>query len=73
MIEVEVKLPVENLDSIKGKLLKMGFKETACIEERDTYFDNHQEEIRANGEALRVRETKDHFSGKSRSGEAKGA
>ena len=42
MIEVEVKLPVENLDSIKGKLLKMGFKETACIEERDTYFDNRQ-------------------------------
>ena len=66
MIEVEVKLPVENLDSIKGKLLKMGFKETACIEERDTYFDNRQGEIRANGEALRVRETKDHFSGKSR-------
>ena len=66
MIEVEVKLPVEKLDSIKGKLLKMGFKETACIEERDTYFDNRQGEIRANGEALRVRETKDYFSGKSR-------
>ncbi len=66
MIEVEVKLPVENLDSIKEKLLKMGFEETGCIEERDTYFDNQQGEIRANGEALRVRETKDHFSGKSR-------
>ena len=26
MIEVEVKLPVENLDSIKGKLLKKALK-----------------------------------------------
>ena len=29
MIEVEVKLPVADLDRIKGKLLKKGFKETA--------------------------------------------
>lgn len=54
------------LDPIKGKLLKTGFKETAFIEERDTYFDNQQGDIRANGEALRVRETKDHLSGKRR-------
>lgn len=66
MIEVEVKLPVADLDMIKGKLLKMGFKETAVIEERDTYFDNRQGDIRANGEALRVRETKDHLTGESR-------
>lgn len=67
MIEVEVKLPVTDLNPIKGKLLKTGFKETAFIEERDTYFDNQQGDIRANGEALRVRETKDHLSGKRRS------
>lgn len=66
MIEVEVKLPVADLDMIKGKLLQMGFKETAFIEERDTYFDNRQGDIRANGEALRVRETKDHLTGESR-------
>ena len=66
MIEVEVKLPVADLDMIKGKLLKMGFKETAVIEERDTYFDNRQGDIRANGEALRVRETKDYLTGESR-------
>lgn len=66
MIEVEVKLPVVGLDSIKVKLLKTGFKETEFIEERDTYFDNQQGDIRANGEALRVRETKDHLSGRSR-------
>ena len=66
MIEVEVKLPIADLDTIKRKLLKMGFKETAVIEERDTYFDNRQGDIRANGEALRVRETKDHLTGESR-------
>ena len=65
MIEVEVKLPVADLDLIRGKLLKTGFQETAFIEERDTYFDNPQGDIRANGEALRVRETKDHLTGKS--------
>ena len=66
MIEVEVKLPVADLAGIRTELLKNGFKENAFIEERDTYFDNKQGDIRANGEALRVRETKDHLSGKSR-------
>ena len=32
MIEVEVKLPVADLDLIRGKLLKTGFQETALIE-----------------------------------------
>lgn len=58
MIEVEVKLPVSDLDKTKTELFKRGFRETALLEERDTYFDNLQGDIRANGEALRVRETK---------------
>lgn len=66
MIEVEIKMPIADLDTIKRKLLKMGFKETAILEERDTYFDNRQGDIRANGEALRVRETKDYLTGESR-------
>lgn len=66
MIEVEIKMPIADLDTIKRKLLKMGFKETAILEERDTYFDNRQGDIKANGEALRVRETKDHLTGESR-------
>ena len=66
MIEAEVKLPVAELTEIKEKLLKTGFKETAIIEERDTYFDNKQGDIRTNGEALRVRETIEHQTGKSR-------
>lgn len=59
MIEEEVKLPVADMDGIKAKLLKMGFTESCFIQERDTYFDNAHGDIRANGEALRVRETKD--------------
>ena len=59
MIEVEVKLPVSEPDMVKAEILKMGFKEAAFIQERDTYFDNAGGDIRANDEALRVRETKD--------------
>ncbi len=66
MIEVEVKLPVADMDGIKAKLLKMGFTESCFIQERDTYFDNAYGDIRANGEALRVRETKDMAAGRSR-------
>lgn len=66
MIEVEVKLPVEDLNEIKRNLVKIGFEESSFIEERDTYFDNQQGDIRANDEALRVRETKDHRTGKIR-------
>ena len=66
MIEVEVKLPVADLAGTRTELLKNGFKENAFIEERDTYFDNQHGDIRANGEALRVRETTDHLTGKKR-------
>lgn len=64
MIEVEVKLPVTDLDEIKSALKEFGFKEKCLIEEHDTYFNNQQGDIRTNDEALRVRETKDHLSGK---------
>ena len=66
MIEVEVKLPVTDLDKIKSQLIEAGFKESGRIEEHDTYFDNQQGDIRANDEALRVRETKDYLSGRIR-------
>lgn len=66
MIEVEVKLPVTDPDEIKRTLLKSGFRETGFVEEHDTYFDNQQGDIRVNDEALRVRETKDYWTGMSR-------
>ena len=64
MIEVEVKLPIPDPEGVKNRILEAGFKEQRFIEERDTYFDNTRGDIRANGEALRVRETKDCRTGK---------
>lgn len=64
MIEVEVKLPIPDPEGVKNRILEAGFKEQMFIEERDTYFDNARGDIRANGEALRVRETKDCRTGK---------
>ena len=66
MIEVEVKLPIPDPEGVKNSILEAGFKEQRFIEERDTYFDNARGDIRANGEALRVRETKDCRTGKKR-------
>lgn len=66
MIEVEIKLPVQNLEEIRKKLLESGFREESLIEERDRYFDNDRGEIRAGQEALRVRETRDCLTGKTR-------
>lgn len=66
MIEVEIKLPVQNLEEIRKKLLESGFREESLMEERDRYFDNDRGEIRAGQEALRVRETRDRLTGKTR-------
>ena len=65
MIEVEIKLPVQDLEKIRKKLLESGFREKSLIEERDQYFDNAQGDIRAGQEALRVRETRDCLTGDS--------
>lgn len=49
MIEVEVKLPVRELEEIKKQLMQNGFAETAHLRERDTYFDNVADRIRSGG------------------------
>ena len=66
MIEVEIKFPLTDPEEIKSRLLESGFQELRYIEERDTYCDNKEGHIRANDEALRVRETKDHCTGEVR-------
>lgn len=63
MIETEIKLPVSDLDEIRKKLTENGFVPVSHVRERDTYFDNVQEQIRANGQALRIRETVDLQTG----------
>ena len=38
MIEVEVKIPIENIEKIKQKLLETGFIYQKTVVETDTYF-----------------------------------
>lgn len=63
MIEVEIKLPVRDLEEIKKQLMQDGFAESAHLRERDTYFDNVSGQIRSGGQALRIRETADLQTG----------
>lgn len=64
MIEVEIKLPISEADTIRGKLLGLGFREIGWLQEHDVYFDDAWNSVRRNGEALRVRETRDCRTGR---------
>lgn len=65
MIEVEIKLPVPDLDTVREKLTHIGFQESGYEREQDTYYDNAAEDIRTGGQALRIRETVNLLTGKS--------
>lgn len=60
MIEVEIKLKIEDIDTVKTGLLHLGFKESDVLTETDTYFDNNNGDIRHSDKALRIRETINH-------------
>ena len=60
MIEVEIKLKIEDKNIVKNKLLSLGFTESDILTETDTYFDNNTQDIRNNDSALRIRETVNH-------------
>lgn len=55
MTEVEIKLPVPDRQKLIEDLIGLGFKTGNTILETDVYFDSSEEEIRKNGEALRIR------------------
>lgn len=65
MIEVEIKLPVLDLEIIREKLTQIGFQESGYEREQDTYYDNAAEDIRTGGQALRIRETTNLITGKA--------
>ena len=65
MIEVEIKLPVENGNDIGRKLLQIGFRKSKILTETDTYFDKEDGFIKKNGLALRVRITEDMRRGRT--------
>ncbi len=64
MIEVEVKIPVKNIEEIKEKLLQNGFIYQKTVVETDTYFTSDHYDMRKKDKALRIRETKNLDTGK---------
>lgn len=67
MTEVEIKLPIQNTEKIISALTSIGFVQDSIIEEKDVYFDNVHEQIRKNGEALRIRQIHNPETGETES------
>lgn len=65
MVEVEIKLKIDSVDTIKSKLLALGFAECGTLVETDTYFDNRNGDIRSSDNALRIRKTVNKETGSS--------
>ena len=54
MIEVEVKLKIDNRNSVEVQLRDQGFCLQKRVKETDTYFDGGLYGIKKSGQALRV-------------------
>ena len=67
MFEIEVKVPLKNVEETTAHLQKIGFCMRQRIREEDHYYDNALSQIKTNGEALRVRHITDLESGESES------
>ncbi|MDO4307102.1 MAG: class IV adenylate cyclase [Eubacteriales bacterium] len=67
MTEVEIKLPIKDMAGIISGLTAMGFRPGSTIEETDVYFDSVHEQIRKNGEALRIRRIRSLDNGETES------
>ena len=63
MIEVEVKIPVEQIEEIKEKLLEIGFIYQKTVVETDTYFTSDHYDMRKKDKALRIRKTENLDTG----------
>ena len=67
MIEVEVKLKIDNRNSVEVQLRDQGFCLQKRVKETDTYFDGGLYGIKKSGQALRVRKTVDYMTGAEKS------
>ena len=56
MIEVEVKVLVNNKFAIENELNKEGFKKVELVRETDIYFENKEGSFRKSDKALRIRQ-----------------
>lgn len=66
MVEVEVKVKINDINTCISSFLDMGYIREAYVEEIDTYYTSSFHDFKANDEALRVRESKDLISGKKK-------
>ena len=62
--EIEIKLPVKNLDDVKEQLRSKGFQEEAVIRECDMYYNSLYHDVKKLGEALRIRKSTNLSTGK---------
>ena len=67
MIEVEVKLKIDNRNYVEEQLVAQGFELDKRLKETDTYFDGGLYGIKKSGQALRVRKTVDYMTGAEKS------
>ena len=63
MIEVEVKVLIKCIQKIEEKLQSAGFKIGKTVKESDVYFDNIQNDVKNNDQALRIRSCEDSTTG----------
>lgn len=64
MIEVEVKIRVNDINSLISLFLDKGFERESYVEEIDTYYTSKFHDFKANDEALRIRTSCNLVSGK---------
>ena len=57
MIEVEIKLKIDDKEKVLSKLIEMGFVSNGIVTETDTYYDTKSGDIRQDDKALRIRTT----------------
>lgn len=67
MIEVEIKIPLDDRDQTARELLRYGFTEGNLIRESDIYFNNDSFDLRKQDMALRVRSCENRTTGVSES------
>jgi adenylate cyclase class 2 len=59
MLEVEVKIKVKELSSIRKRLIEKGAKQTSTVHEHDRYYNAPHRDFGVTDEALRVRYSDD--------------
>ncbi len=55
MVEVEIKVCIQNKAGLKQKLEQLGFMKESLLRETDWYFDNAEGSFRKSDKALRIR------------------